>query len=175
MHQENEVKFRIEDPEAPRSILKKLGAENKGKVLEHNVCFEGKGISKENGNLLRVRKTNKVIVTIKGKIDPKARFKNRKESEFEVPDFDNIIKLLHDIGLRDYWRYEKERETWILDGVEVVIDKLPELGYYIEIEGTDKEIQSVVKKLGLNTKDGITKSYIDIWQEHKKQLVDMIF
>jgi adenylate cyclase class 2 len=177
VHQENEVKFRINDPEPIRKLLKKLGAENRGKSLERNVCFLGAGVGPEYGNLLRVRKADKITITFKDKIVEGSKYKDRREVEFEVPDFGRAVQLFLDIGLRDYWRYEKERETWLLDGVEIVIDKLPELGYYIEIEGTDKEIEAAARKLGLNIKDGITRTYLDIWEEHKKQAkpCDMVF
>ncbi len=177
MHHENEVKFRLQDPEPIRKLLKKLDAKNKGKFLEHNVCLEGGAISREKGNFLRVRKANKVTVTFKDKIVEGKKFKNRREVEMEVPDFGKAVQLFHDIGLRDYWRYEKERETWLLDGVEIVIDRLPELGYYIEIEGTDDEIEATARKLGLNIREGITSTYHSIWEEHKKQTkpVDMLF
>ncbi len=169
MHQENEVKFRIQDPESIRKLLKKLGAKNRGRFLEHNVCFQGGAISYKNGNLLRVRKADKITVTFKDKILKESKFKNRREVEFEVPDFGKAVQLFHDIGLRDYWRYEKERETWLLNSVEIVIDRLPELGYWIEIEGTDEEIEAAASKLGLNIKDSITRTYEELWMEHKKQ------
>jgi adenylate cyclase class 2 len=178
MYQENEVKFRLQYPEPIRKLLKKLGAQNKGKSLEHNVCFQGGAISYEKGNLLRVRKASKVTVCFKDKIMDGKKFKSRREVEFELPDFDKAVQLFHDIGLRDYWRYEKERETWLLDGVEIVIDRLPELGYWIEIEGTDEEIEATAKKLNLNLKECITRTYKEIWMEHKKQghePADMVF
>lgn len=175
MHHENEVKFRLQDPEPIRKILKSLGAQNKGKFLERNVCFSGNNVGPENGNLLRVRKADKTTITFKGGIDPASRFKSRREIEIEVPDFGKAVQLFLDIGLRDFWRYEKERETWLLNGVEAVIDRLPEIGHCIEIEGTDEEIKTTARKLGLNIKDGITKTYLELWMEHKNHLVDMVF
>jgi len=119
---------------------------------------------------------NKITVTFKDRRNPGCKYKNRREVEIEVPDFGKAVQLFHDIGLRDFWRYEKERETWILDGVEIVIDRLPEIGYYMEIEGTDKQIENTARKLNLNLKEGITMTYHSIWEDHRKhKRTDMVF
>jgi adenylate cyclase, class 2 len=182
MRQENEVKFKLRDPKPIRAVLKRLGAKRGSRTIESNVCFYSRQLKIGNDrNLLRVRKEKSgkkesVIVCFKGKPHKAKRFKCRTETEFEAIDFDGVVSFFEEMGIPQYWRYEKTREKWTLGKAGIVIDRLPGIGWWMEIEGTDT-IDSAIKKMQLDPKKGITKTYRQLWVEFKgqKNPCDMVF
>lgn len=79
-----------------------------------------------------------------------------KEIEVIVSDFEDTIALLSAGGLAYGSMQESRRETWMLDGCEVVLDEWPWLKPYIEIEGESEIlIKSAADKLGFDWKDAI--------------------
>jgi len=73
-----------------------------------------------------------------------------REIEVIVSSFEDTISVFTSVGLTVVSFQESKRETWQLDGSEVMLDQWPWLDSYIEVEATaEKEIQSVVAKLGL--------------------------
>ena len=72
------------------------------------------------------------------------------------------------LGYRKSWIYEKKRQVWVLDGVEVLIDELPLIGNFIEIEGSEKEIAAAAKKLGFDMKNALTVNYMEEYNEWRK-------
>lgn len=59
---------------------------------------------------------------------------------------------------------EKYRQKWQLGNAEIAIDKLP-MGAFLEVEGKEKDINKVVKILGLNFQERIIGTYWDLWKE----------
>jgi adenylate cyclase class 2 len=179
MHDEIEVKFRISDPEDMRSKLKKTGAYTRGSVTERNITFDGK--EGEFGNdmkMLRVRDDGKVTITYKGE-SQKSRFKHRKELDLNTDDFSKSVEMLKSLGFQPAWSYEKVRENWFLGKALISIDRLPNLGYWLEIEGSEEDIDKTIEALGLNPGEGITKTYRKIFQEYcehnNMEFQDMVF
>ena len=79
-----------------------------------------------------------------------------KEYEVDVSDFDEAIALFAAAGLSHGSFQESKRETWTLDGAEVVIDEWPWLNPYIEVEGESEEhVRTVSKLLGLEWSDAV--------------------
>lgn len=73
------------------------------------------------------------------------------EIETTVGDFDKTLEIFKIAGWHYMTYQESRRETWSLDGVEVVIDEWPWIRPYIEIEGeTEQQIQAVADKLGFD-------------------------
>ena len=68
---------------------------------------------------------------------------------------ERIIELL---GYKLTAVYEKRREYWRLDDVEVVLDELP-FGLFMEIEGTIETIDAAEKKLGLKEVEREPRGY----------------
>lgn len=78
------------------------------------------------------------------------------ELETVVTDFETTIKIFEATGLTTKSFQESKRETWELDGVEVVIDEWPWLNPYIEIEGDDeKSIEQVASTLGFDWSNAV--------------------
>ena len=57
--------------------------------------------------------------------------------EFETrEDNATIMKIFENLNFKELVTVEKKRTTWILKDVEVAIDEVKELGYFIELEMT---------------------------------------
>lgn len=125
-------------------------------------------------SFVRVRdEGDKVTLTFKRRADPKAStIDSVKELEVEVSDFDKTVQIFAEAG----WKYktfqESRRETWTLDGTEVVIDEWPWLKPYIEIEGeSEAALKTAAEKLGLNWRNVIF-GHIDALYEREYEFID---
>ena len=155
---EIEAKMRVDDLDAVRARLRKLGARLAGDYLESNIFFDKpKRSLLKRGSGLRLRRmrdkrtgkdTN--IITYKGKLQ-RGRLKTREEIQTTVEDFDAMIALLEAIGFHQMLMFEKKRESWKLDDCEIELDELPHLGRFVEIEGSgERAVMKVREKLDLD-------------------------
>lgn len=150
MQTEIEGKFRIASIEAIRSTLAANGAICVQPMrLMKRALIEEAHHSDEN-SFIRIRdEGDKVTLTYKRRESDTLH--GQKEIEVVVSSFDKTIELFAAAG----WRYitfqESKRETWTLDGAEVVIDEWPWIDPYIEIEAPSEEIvRAVAKKLAVD-------------------------
>lgn len=158
MQIEREVKFAHIDIDMVRhSLLTAKATCEQPMRLMKRVLIEEPHHAAEHA-FIRIRdEGNKVTLTFKRRADAAASTMDSvKELEVEVSDFDKTVQLFSEAG----WEYttfqESKRETWRLDGVEVVIDEWPWLDPYIEIEGADETaIRNAADKLGFNWDDAI--------------------
>jgi adenylate cyclase, class 2 len=158
MRTETEAKFKLDEPQRWRARLRDAGAVQLGRVLEINRLFDtpdGRLKSADCG--LRLREWRSLaeggeagaILTFKG---PRAAsgFKSRAEIETALADAAAGSQILNRLGVREVLIFEKIRETWRLGPCEVMLDELPRVGWYLEIEGHDAESVSQVRaQLGL--------------------------
>lgn len=148
--------------------LAAAGAQPGPRVLEVNRYFDtptGSLRRTDQGLRIRVEKDldthqEKVIITHKGQqLDSK--LKRRSETELLVSDARAACALLEALGFTNTLSFEKRREKWSLKKCEVVVDTLPYLGTFVEIEGpSERTVQSVIKLLGLQYLPPIKTSYI---------------
>jgi predicted adenylyl cyclase CyaB len=168
---EIELKFKIENPDLIRKKLKEARAKFIGKAFERTIKFDTKnGDLEKQEKFLRVRTGFENVITFKKKINKfDKNFKEREEIEVEISNPEKMKKILENLGFTKKWVMEKYREKWILGNAEVVIDKLPKMGNFIEIEGSKKVIQKTAKILGLDLKKGITRTYWGLWEDFRKR------
>lgn len=147
MPQEIEIKLKLVDPERLRAVLRDHGATYRGRDFEVNRIFDfPDGRLRQAGSALRVRLVRPLIIagkdsgtlTFKGPRDSNA-LKSREEIEIAVEDTTALVVVLARLGLVQRVRYEKRRETWSLRNCEIVLDELPLIGWYVEIEGPNSE------------------------------------
>lgn len=172
MEVETEVKIKIEDPNVIREKIIDLGLTSSGKVIEKNIMYDTPEKSlKKQGKHLRIRDDGTIKITFKGPVKEHDYLKIRDEPEIIISDKKNAEDILIGLGFIPQFVYEKERETFKLkDGNgEVVIDKLPFLGYFIEIESSESIIEKLIVGLGLKKEDAIKKGYIHLFMEYKKE------
>ena len=178
---EIEVKFKISKPNSIRKKLRGLGAAREGLIHEKNIIFNTvDGKFKKAGKMLRLRDANGYIITYKGPEDKSHEFKKRHEINLRIKDADMIIELFAAIGYVPDHVYEKKRETWYLEKVNILIDEIPLMGFFVEIEGDTEEIKKAIKSLGFENHEPITKTYIQVYNECQKSqgiepTKDMVF
>jgi len=165
---EIEIKFKIDKPDLIREKLKEARAKFIGKAFERTIKFDTKNDDLEKQEkFLRVRTGFENVITFKKKINKVDKnFKEREEIEVEISDPEKMKKILENLGFTKKWVMEKYREKWILGDAEIVIDRLPKMGNFIEIEGSKKAIQKTAKILGLDLKNGITATYWGLWEDY---------
>ena len=162
---EVEVKFYLADLEAFRERLLAAGASpEKGRLFEHNIRYDWPDERLQSRQqLLRLRQDDRARLTFKGPAasEQHSEAKVREELEIEVGSFDTTHLLLERLGLEGQQRYEKYRETFTLDGVEVVLDELP-FGDFTELEGEEEAIRTLAARLGLDWERRIVTNYLTL-------------
>lgn len=128
--------------------------------------------------VLRVRVENgKSRLTFKGPVQPGA-MKVREELETVVGDGTILLRVLEELGLHVWFRYEKYREEFACEDVIVAVDETP-VGVFVELEGGEQGITTVAETLGRTPADYIVDSYRGLFLQHREQFgltgVDMVF
>jgi adenylate cyclase class 2 len=103
------------------------------------------------------REPDRAFVTYKGPVQP-GPMKMREEQETEVADAEVLRRVLHELGLQAWFRYQKFREEFQAPGVVIALDETP-IGTYLEIEGSEEGILTVTDALGCSPADFILDSY----------------
>lgn len=181
MGDEVEVKVRVADAGAVRARLMALGATPGPRMAEVNRLFDwSDGRLRRDDCGLRLREERPLAgegqrarLTWKG---PRQRgpggVKSREELECDVGEGATLAGILSRLGLAETVRYDKRREAWQLAGCEVVLDELPRLGWFVEIEGPDAAaVQALQERLGLPAADAVGESYPELAERHGGRLV----
>lgn len=177
---EIEVKFYLKDIEGMRRNLLELGVESKGRVFETNIRYEDNQLSLiQKKTLLRLRKDEKTTLTFKSVPKTKSRdFKVFNELEVEVDDMATMGQILEALGFHPEQKYEKWRETLVLERTKMFLDRMP-YGDFLEIEGQPQDIKNWIARLGLNWHRRILLNYLEIFEiikkKHNLQIKDLTF
>jgi len=115
----------------------------------------------------------KKILTYKGpKLDKKT--KTRFEEEVEFNDFDSMRSILLNLGFVEVDEVVKKRDMYILNDILICIDRVEDVGHFVELEkrGIDKvkvkvenELFNLAKKIGISRFE--SKSYLELKLEKK--------
>jgi len=173
---EIEKKYRIgsvEEAARLRERLRALGAETSGEEFEENTLYTGPGLERGH-RVLRLRRVNgRAVFTFKESQSDASGIKRRREDETVVADADALAAILDALGYTPAVVYEKRRETWLVVGVEVVLDELP-FGLFVEIEGEEELILKAERLLKLTTAETEHKSYPQLTLEQGTRVGDLI-
>ena len=145
---EIEKKYRIDKKRLVELTAKlgELAATFSYETFEENYLHRG-GVLEGKTAFLRLRKTDNVnTLTYKEKVVTNGDFKHQIEFETIVSDVEATEHIIEKLGYKLSVVYEKHRKAWNLSNVEIVLDELP-FGYYMEIEGSMKDILKVEKQL----------------------------
>jgi predicted adenylyl cyclase CyaB len=182
---ERELKIPVDDHDAVRTRLLHLGARRlRPDALERNEIFDWPGDEQRSlraqRKLLRLREGGDApTLTFKGPPRFEAGVKIREEHEVAVIDASRTRLLLAGLGLAPVRRYEKRRETWELEGAEVVLDATP-IGNFVEVEApTEAHALEVARALELDPASAEGRSYLELYdayrERHPEAPPDMIF
>ncbi len=165
MNDETEVKIRLDYKEfvSLDSRLLKLGAVYEGITKEVNFIYRFFGLFPSLTFRLREENKDSYKFTYKGRLKP-SKFKKRPEVNFKINSFfGKIIKKMPADLI-----YYKTRKDYVLDNQKVSLDYVKDLGYFIEIEGSELGIELVIKKLSLQNYKIIREGYPTLLKEVKK-------
>ena len=177
---EREIKLRFDDTETARLAVRAAGGTPvRGRRLQEDRLLDTEdGLLRRSRSVLRVRmESGNSLLTFKGPILP-STMKVREELETVVGDGMLVLRLLEELGFHVWFRYEKYREEFSLDGVIVAIDETP-VGTYVEIEGNEHGIAKATEALGRGPSDYILESYRGLFVRHCQErglpVTDMLF
>lgn len=167
MGMEIEAKVRVGSHEAVRERLRAGGAVCEGVTRETNTFFDtGDRALLKGDRGLRIRVNRReggesLVVTYKGPKNVGEGVKAREEIEVGVDDHDALVELFGKLGYGVTLSFDKVRETWRLPGAEVVLDTLPHLGDFLEVEaGSAEKVREVLEAIGLGAEPMVQESYI---------------
>ncbi|OBQ46046.1 class IV adenylate cyclase [Halodesulfovibrio spirochaetisodalis] len=173
---EIELKFIQVNHALLREKLSVLGGVCKGRHLERNIVFDSPDREmKAAGELLRLRTKqwkdrNETVLTLK--LPPKGDIpedvKIYDERETKVESFEGTCGILEGLGYDGAFRYDKMREEWVLDGVEICLDELS-FDTVVELEGARDAIFSVAQKLALPMENSSTATYHELHRAYRDQ------
>ena len=177
---EREIKLRFENAQQARERVVAMGATPlRGRRLQEDCLLDAADDCLYRRRcVLRVRnECGKSLLTFKGPVQAGV-MKIREEHETIVADGDTLLTILHELGLRVWFRYEKYREEFSAEDVVIAIDETP-VGTFVEIEGGEDRIRNAAAALGKGPTDYITDSYRTLFvrycNEHGLGDSDMIF
>jgi adenylate cyclase, class 2 len=136
MNREIEAKFLSVDIESVREKLNEAGAicRHPMRLMRRAIIdYPDSRMQHESDAYIRVRDEGDKI-TLTYKKFTSLELGGALELETIVTDFEKTIEIFEAVGLPTKSFQESKRETWELDGVEIVIDEWPWLDTYIEIE-----------------------------------------
>ncbi len=171
MYTEIEAKLKVDSLSETENKLGELGAKFLGELFQTDYFFDDANSTlTKSDKCLRIRKqktgqSERYILTYKGPKE-ESNLKKRQELESEINDADSVHKLLTALGYKQILVVEKKRCLWQYENCEVALDRLRDLGDFVEIEGPDeKDIVNVQNILGLAESSHILKSYALLLKE----------
>jgi adenylate cyclase, class 2 len=175
MGSKREVEIKLSLPSAAhgRRLLRQAGFRvSRRRVYEDNRVFDKpQGQLRSGSQLLRLRVAGSAAtLTFKGP-PSKGRHKSRFESETPVSDPAACREILHRLGFRQVYRYEKYRTEYRrLDEQGVVaLDETP-IGVFLELEGSPAWIDSTARLLGFGVNSYIVMTYSDLHRASRHRL-----
>ncbi|MHA1329994.1 MAG: hypothetical protein ACTSR2_02845 [Candidatus Hodarchaeales archaeon] len=151
---EIELKFKVDNLE---KVLEKL------KGVKPRIFYVKDTIFGKKGFEYKIRK--RIVVSEKG---VEVGFEKTKPLKGKIKKvIEEDIKTI-ERGFKEENSYEKVRFLFKRNGCEVAIDFYP-IGIYCEIEGTEKRIKNLAKRLGFDIEKNITKNIDAVYCEYCKR------
>jgi adenylate cyclase class 2 len=134
------------------------------RYFEDNVLFDdAAGRMAADGCLLRLRVTPWAnTVTYKGPREVVDGIKRRDELETRVEDPEALRAILARMGLAPVFRYQKYREVFEWEEVEIVVDETP-IGFFMEVEGPVDGIHRAAEAMGFGPESYVAETYADLF------------
>ncbi len=167
---EREVKLRFDSLEEARAAILAAGATplRCRRLQEDTLLDTDAEILRRRRCGLRIRtEAGKSLLTFKGPVQP-GTMKIRDEYETPVGDGEVLQRVLEELGLHVWFRYEKYREEYAAEDVTIALDETP-VGIYVEIEGGQEGIQAMTRALGRTAADFILDSYRGLFIQHREK------
>ncbi len=174
MAHEIEAKLKVDSLKAVEKRLKDIGAEFTEKLSQTDTYFDDSTSSMlHSDQALRIRKQKqgdirKYFLTYKGP-KLKEKFKQRKELELKIQEPEKLKQILQALGYEQKLKVQKKRNIWKFRDMLIMLDSLPALGNFVEIEGPDsRSIEQLQEKLGLAEIEHIPDGYASLMEKKTK-------
>lgn len=146
-----------------------------GIILEKFFDTKKRALKKQK-KILRLRNAyEQVELTYKEKGEKHPFLKFREEREIIVNSFKSTEELLEGLGYTCVVAREKKRISYKLKNVNVDIDEYPGAKPYMEIEGSEKEVEDMLKKLNHTLKKTSKKSSTQILKSYNLNSNELFF
>ncbi len=180
---EVEAKYSIADQAEVRESLRLAGAEYLGKALQTDQFYDTpQGDLGLAGCGLRIRKLkildtpaglkadSQATFTFKGPVRANVDVKIRREVETRVESAEAIAEIIQaSAGFERICTIQKRRESYSLGSCRVELDELPLLGFFVEIEGPQADIEQTRKLLGI-AGTHVGGSYLGLLREQCRKM-----
>jgi adenylate cyclase class 2 len=179
---EREIKIRIEEKNTLVPVLVKLGANLiKERHFEDNYLFDfsDKRLSKSD-SLLRVRLVGgRGLLTFKKKVEGEGRIAEREELEVTFEEGATLLAIFERLGFGCFFRYQKYRTLYRAGDLEIMIDELPLMGTFVELEGSRTGIRAFAARLGFREEEFIVENYLALFKTYRAEkdldISDLVF
>ncbi|MGQ0801406.1 MAG: class IV adenylate cyclase [Pseudomarimonas sp.] len=120
--------------------------------------------------VLRLRIQNeKVLIAFKGPRSFNDGVVSRDEFETEIGDYQTAMNVVTGLGYQPIHVVEKRRRYYLLNKeprVLAVVDKMPFIGLFIELEGEEEKLLQLLRTLHLRRQDATESNYSELFQKH---------
>ena len=167
---EREVKLRFASPEEAREAILAAGATplRSRRLQEDALLDTEEDALRQRRCVLRIRtEAGKSLLTFKGPVLP-GSMKVRDEHETVIGDGEVLQRVLEELGLHVWFRYEKYREEYAAEDVTIAVDETP-VGTFVEIEGGEEGILRMTIALGRSPADFVLDSYRGLFIKHRDE------
>ena len=144
--------------------LESLGAKLQFDTLQQRYVYDFNPVI--DSKWIRLR-TNGIKTTLTIKDLNAKTIDGTKELEIEVDDFDKTNQILEELGYKNRGFQQNKRTQYILDGVEIDLDRWPLIPEYLEIEGENEQaIYDCLDKLGISKDKIVTLDVSSIYTHY---------
>ncbi len=157
---EREIKLRFESLAEARAAILAVGATPlRGRRLQEDCLLDTSDeVLHRRRCVLRLRiEPGRSLLTFKGPVQPSA-MKLREEVETVVSDGEAMLRILSEMGLNVWFRYQKYREEFACADAIIALDETP-IGIFVEIEGGERAIADTAAAFGRSANDYLVDSY----------------
>ncbi len=157
---EREIKLRFDSLTEARTGILAIGATPlRGRRLQEDCLLDTPDeVFHHRRCVLRLRiEPGRSLLTFKGPVQPSA-MKLREEVETVVADGEAMLRILGEMGLNVWFRYQKYREEFACADAIIALDETP-IGTFVEIEGGEQAIAETAAALGRSASDYLLDSY----------------
>ena len=171
---EIEAKLKVESLEPVAQKLKQIGAIFGGSVFQTDHYFDdtsGSLTKSDRAIRLRCETRDAIVKNILAYKGPReaGEFKRRQEIQFGVDTTEQAMAFLAALGFEKSLIVRKRRKVWHIEGCEVALDDLADLGAFVEIEGPSEEkIAGVQSRLGLAHLPHIKEGYAALMRRYNE-------
>lgn len=167
---ETEAKFRVVDRRTLEQSLESEGFERQRHIFQRDEYFDTNDRTLDSLDwVVRLRKVDDdLAIAMKGpRFFATSGAHSRIEIEVEAGHESVVRRQLADEDLRVTWFLEKRRTVYRKDDIELVLDEVPKIGHYMEIEGSLSEIDAVEDALQPGLGERVRQNYRELVVAHE--------